>query len=68
MAQIEWHDAGTEEPGDQNASTDVVPHGYWSLGPSESGWAVELIALDEGGEEDPSASISLGDFPSESSA
>jgi len=44
---LRWESAGTSEPGDQNADSALVEHGYWSLGPhGRGGWSVELIEQD----------------------
>ena len=47
-------DAGTGEPGDQNAESDSTPPGpttYYSLGPEfDERWGVELIAVRDGEE------------------
>src|SRR5206468_6138461 len=34
---LAWESGSSDEPGDQNASTQLVPHGYWSLGPTGDG-------------------------------
>jgi hypothetical protein len=67
--RLVWESAETDEPGDQNADTERVAHGYWSLGPTHDGqWGVELIEQDENLVEIPSGGIHLGYFPSDSSA
>lgn len=67
--KLDWEDAGTDEPGDQNASSERVAHGYWSLGPTHDGqWGVELIEQDELLQEIPSGGIHLGGFPTEGEA
>lgn len=64
---LTWESAGTDEPGDQNASSGCIEHGHWSLGPSGDGqWGVELIEKDEDLEE--VGSIHLGHFRSEQAA
>lgn len=66
---LEWESAGTDEPGDQNASTRALPHGYWSLGPTNDGeWGVELIELDDQLQEVQSGGVHLGHFDSEAEA
>lgn len=66
--KLDWEDAGTDEPGDQNASSERVAHGYWSLGPNGQGWSVELIEQDEDLVEISSGGIHLGHFPTEGEA
>lgn len=63
-----WTDAGNDEPGDQNADTELDEHGYWSLGPDGTNgeWAVELIKRDVYLTE--TGSVQLGRFPSEEAA
>jgi len=64
-----WEPAGTDEPGDQNADTRLIPHGYWALGPNDiTDWTVELIETDEHGNEIPTGGIHLGHYPSEGTA
>jgi hypothetical protein len=64
---LTWHDAGTDEPGDQNADSTLVAHGYWSLGPEVDGrWVVELIEQNEDLEEVGGAH--LGYFDTEGAA
>jgi hypothetical protein len=68
--ELLWESAEhDDEPGDQNASSARVAHGYWSLGPTVGGrWSVELIEQDEDLVEDPTGGAHLGDFPSEAAA
>lgn len=68
---LTWESAQhDDEPGDQDASTALVPHGYWSLGPDDRDgrWYVELIVQDEFGDEIEAEGISLGGFPTEAEA
>lgn len=68
--QLKWETAATDEPGDQNADTNLVDHGYWSLGPAADGaWSVELIEQEaETLIEIPTGGVDLGSFPSEAEA
>lgn len=46
---LKWEDADNGYR-DQNASTALVLHGYWSLGDDESynqSWSIELIVQDD---------------------
>lgn len=65
-----WESAGhNDEPGDQNASSDCVEHGHWSLGPQGDGtWGVGLIEQDADLTENPAGGIHLGHFASEEAA
>ena len=66
---LTWEQAGTDEPGDQNADTQLLPHGYWSLGPNgPTDWGVELIENDKDGAEVAAGGIHLGHFPTEAAA
>lgn len=62
-----WEDAGTDEPGDQNAdsTTRVAPgatSAYYSLGPTATGeWGLELCQIAHGEE---IGAGHLGDFRS----
>jgi hypothetical protein len=45
---LQWESAGTDDPGDQNAESQLGPHAYWSIGPTfDSAWSVELIQRDD---------------------
>lgn len=57
---LNWEDAGTEEPGDQNANSVYEPRGFWSLGPDGDQWSVVLIVRDDDLNELPGEGISLG--------
>lgn len=64
-----WESAGTDEPGDQNADSSIVPDGctssYYSLGPEAEGrWSLELIAVSNG-DEISGAGVEFGSFASE---
>lgn len=65
-----WESGGTDEPGDQNASSACVEHGHWSLGPQGDGtWGVELIEQEaETLIEIATGGIDLGHFPTEQAA
>lgn len=64
-AALAWESAGTDEPGDQNASQDVVAHGYWAIGPNHGGtWSVGLSEQAESTLHEV-AWHHLGDFASE---
>lgn len=66
---LTWEAADSDEPGDQNADSELVDHGYWSLGPARDGWGVELIEQDEELEEIfGGAGIHLGYFTFEDEA
>jgi hypothetical protein len=47
---LTWASAAQDDyPDDQNADTALVPHGYWSLGPTADGrWSVELVEQNAG--------------------
>lgn len=67
-----WESAGTEEPGDQHATSRHIPalctSAFWSLGPdSGDTWGVELIGIDNGTELD-GVGVHLGHFPTEADA
>jgi hypothetical protein len=64
-----WESAGTCEPRDQNASSDLAPHSWWSLGPNgNETWSVELIVCDDTLTEIPTEGVSLGRFDTEQAA
>jgi hypothetical protein len=67
---LRWDSAEhDDEPGDQTASSDVIDHGFWSLGPTDDRrWSVELIECDEDMNELPGAGRHLGEFDTESAA
>lgn len=45
--ELIWGDAGNDGHRDQNASTQLVEHGFWSLGDNCDGWTIELVVQDE---------------------
>ena len=62
---LEWDTAATDEPRDQNATSQRV-HGYWALGPTHTGtWSVELIELNDESDEIEGGGVDLGSFPTE---
>ncbi len=73
---LQWEDAGTDEPGDQNADSQLTDpatgatYMYWSLGPGrcDGTWNVELIGRDESGDEVPAAGIALDSCETEAEA
>jgi len=65
---LKWESAGTDEPGDQNASSRLGSHAHWSLGPGVNGWHVELVVRNDDLEEVTSAGVSLGVFHTEGEA
>ncbi|HEX6685548.1 MAG TPA: hypothetical protein VF062_22425 [Candidatus Limnocylindrales bacterium] len=67
---LEWEDAGTDEPGDQNADSRLYRYAYWSIGPDGSAdrWSVELISRDEDMNEKENESVHLGHFDTEEQA
>jgi hypothetical protein len=68
--RLTWESAEhPDEPGDQNADSERVEHGYWSLGPAVGDWwGVELIEQDEDLVEILSGGAHLGHFPTEGAA
>lgn len=42
-SMLVWEDALNDGHRDANASTALVPHGYWSLGDNHGEWNVELV-------------------------
>lgn len=65
---IIWESAGHDDaPGDQNGSTKLVSHGYWSLGEAGSDrWHLELIV--QNADLDQIATVVLGRFNTEADA
>lgn len=70
MKRLRWESAGhDDEPGDQNADSERVEHGYWSLGPDGRGqWTVELIEQNADLDEITSGGVHLGAFDTEDAA
>jgi hypothetical protein len=63
-----WESALTDEPGDQNADSNLGDHAYWSLSPnSGQRWSVELITRTDELTE-TSDGFHLGEFASERKA
>lgn len=51
---LHWTSAGTDDPGDQEATSATGPRSFWSVGPAAGGtWIAELVHLDEAGAELP---------------
>lgn len=65
---IHWDEPHNEE-GDQNGDSNLVGHGYWSLGTNHGpdDWGIELIAQDEHLEE-ADGGVHLGYYPSAEAA
>lgn len=70
LRRLRWENAHNDhERGDQNADSELVAHGYWSLGGPDNGrWHVELIAQNEHLDIVPSGGVDLGSFATEAEA